>query len=448
MYLHSLACTGSFIWHTTKAYLGQFELEMRAIYYGNDEARVYRKENAEDQTIAGKEVVSVTVSEDGSQVTLRMTLKGNSSVLIGYEIVRVTTEQGQTKKEVVGFTTTDSFTDRAAHLGSRAVSYEVTAIDKFTNRSAAIKTQTVKLTGDGLQEKDSWAVHTNMNSFEDSIPNADENVPCAPEKVSAAGRIIDGNSSTVYHGKADNADPYVILDMKKDTEITALRYTKGDDGNPVGAYRIEVSTDGKSTVYLTNKDIAGNEGAAPWVATYNASYVKITAVGQKGNTLSIGELDILGPSGDNVELLTDGIGKLKTDYVYQTAAEGQTEEKIPAGSLVFTGTYKGNPAYNVVLLYDSEGNIVGGTDQEGALKAHQIILAPNPGNTLLGETSEGIWIYWIEPEDMKTDFTVPAKVRAELYRVDNALTNEGQRLVSDTLLVEVPKKLPELEIKK
>lgn len=449
---------------TTKAYLGQFEPEMRAIYYGNDEARVYRKENAEDQTIAGKEVVSATVSEDGSQVTLRMTLKGDSSVLIGYEIVRVTTEQGQTKKEVVGFTTTDSFTDHAAHLGSRAVSYEVTAIDKFTNRSAAVKTQTVKLTGDGLQEKDSWAVHTNMNSLEDSIPNADENDPCAPEKVSAAGRIIDGNSSTVYHGKADNADPYVILDMKKDTEITALRYTKGDDGTPVGAYRIEVSTDGqnytkvkegtfelkdgKSTVYLTNKDIAGNEGAAPWVATYNASYVKITAVGQKGNTLSIGELDILGPSGDNVELLTDGIGKLKTDYVYQTAAEGQTEEKIPAGSLVFTGTYKGNPAYNVVLLYDSEGNIVGGTDQEGALKAHQIILAPNPGNALLGETSEGIWIYWIEPEDMKTDFTVPAKVRAELYRVDNALTNEGQRLVSDTLLVEVPKKLPELEIKK
>ena len=26
--------------------------------------------------------------------------------------------------------------------------------------------------------------------------------------------------------------------------------------------------------------------------------------------------------------------------------------KIPAGSIIFTGEYKGNPAYNVVLLYD------------------------------------------------------------------------------------------------
>ena len=102
----------------------------------------------------------------------------------------------------------------------------------------------------------------------------------------------------------------------------------------------------------------------------------------------------------------------------------------------------------MVLLYDENGNIVGGTDQEGALTAQQIILAPDPGDALLGETSEGIWIYWIEPEDMKDDFVLPAQVRAELYRVDNALTNEGQRLVSDTLSVQVPESLPDLEIKK
>ena len=148
-----------------------------------------------------------------------------------------------------------------------------------------------------------------------------------------------------------------------------------------------------------------------------------------------------------MELLVDGIGKLKTDYIYQPGTESQPEEKIPAGSLVFTGTYKGNPAYNVVLMYDQEGNIVGGTDQEGALKAQQIILAPDPGNALLGETSEGIWIYWIEPDDMDADFSLPSSVRSELYRVDNALTNEGQRLVSDTMFVEVPKILPDLEFK-
>lgn len=448
---------------TTKSYMEQFEKEKRAIYYGNDEARVYRNENSADVTINGKEVVDAAVSAEGSQVSLHMEAKSDESVLIGYEIVRLTTEQGQQKREVIGFTTTGDFVDQAAHLGSRAVSYEVTAIDKFMNRSAVVLTEAIKLTGDGLQDKASWSVDTNMNSEEDVLPEANENDPCAPEKESAASRMIDGDSATVYHGQALEGDPYIILDMKRDTEVTALRYTQGEGGTPITTYRIEVSNDGQnytlvkegmfettnrtSTVYLTNKDIAGNEAADPWVATYNASYVKLTAVGQQGNTVSIGELDILGPSGDNVELLSDGIGKLKADYIYQEAAEGLEEQKIPAGSLVFTGTYKGNPAYNVVLLYDEKGEIVGGTDQEGALKSHQIILAPNPGNALLGETSEGIWIYWIEPEDMKADFAVPSQVRAELYRVDNALTNEGQRMVSDTLLTAVPKELPDLEMK-
>ena len=37
-------------------------------------------------------------------------------------------------------------------------------------------------------------------------------------------------------------------------------------------------------------------------------------------------------------------------------------------------------------------------------------------------------------------------VRAELYRVNDALTNEGQRLVSDSLFVEMPKELPDISL--
>ena len=104
-----------------------------------------------------------------------------------------------------------------------------------------------------------------------------------------------------------------------------------------------------------------------------------------------------------------------------------------------------DPAYNVVLLYDENGQIVGGNDSEGNLNAEQIILAPNPGDGLLGETASGNWVYWI---DSKYATSLPDKVRAELYRVDNALTNEGQRLVSDTLFVNIPKELPEIEFNK
>ena len=80
-----------------------------------------------------------------------------------------------------------------------------------------------------------------MSSEEDTLPDADENDPCAPEKESAASRIIDGDENTVYHGQASGEDPYVILEMNKDTEVTALRYTQGDGENPIGAYRIKES---------------------------------------------------------------------------------------------------------------------------------------------------------------------------------------------------------------
>ena len=57
----------------------------------------------------------------------------------------------------------------------------------------------------------------------------------------------------------------------------------------------------------------------------------------------------------------------------------------------------------------------------------------------------GSWIYWIEP-DQNIDLSGITKVRAELYRVNNALTNEGQRLVSDSLFEKVPETLPDISL--
>ena len=65
--------------------------------------------------------------------------------------------------------------------------------------------------------------------------------------------------------------------------------------------------------------------------------------------------------------------------------------------------------------------------------------------------SDGNWIYYIEPENL-TGMTLPKQVCAELYRVDDAKTNEGQRLVSSTVFVdmpvgELPDNLPPITIK-
>lgn len=102
------------------------------------------------------------------------------------------------------------------------------------------------------------------------------------------------------------------------------------------------------------------------------------------------------------------------------------------------------------MLYDQDGNIVGGTKKEEngeeSLNAHQMIFAPVPEAGDIQNVSSGTWVYWIEPDET-IDMSKLKKVRAELYRVDDALTNEGQRLVSDSYFKEVPTALPPTTIK-
>lgn len=433
----------------TARFMDQFEEETRALYYMNDEAKTEdiegRTESLKDESV----LADVDVSVEHSDVTLKMTPDEQyASQILGYEIIRVTTRKGNTEKEIAGFTTDDTFTDSVT-LGSRAVSYEVYAIDLLTNRAQVAETDTVKVISDGNYEKTQFEANTNMSSELDHKGEATEQDPCEPEETPAVNMVIDGNKTEQYTGNAKE-DPYILIDLKQTLEVSAVRYYASS--NAITDYLIEVSADGKEymqaaqgtfrmeegqdTVYFTN-------GSDPWVATYDIRYVKITAIGQAGQDIGITEFDILGPSGDNIEFTNDQgrltIGKLAEDYVY----DKEKELRIPEGSIVFAGSYKGNPAYNVVVLYDQDGNIVGGTNDEGELTAQQIILAPDPGNALLGEVSEGTWIYWIEPEQK---FAQPDQVKAELYRVDNALTNEGERLTSDTVYVDVPEQLDEVRI--
>ena len=425
---------------TTAAYLAQFEPETRALYYGDDAARDYRFTHDASATIAGQSVLTDgnTARVDDvtpNQVHLTLEADVDSDLLLGYEIARITYENGQTVKQVVGFTTGDSYTDTVTAVNNRAVAYQITAVDQFLNRSESITLPAVKISHDGSYDKSLWSVTTNMTSHQDTTPDAGEHDPCAPETESAISAVLDNDKGTTYTGTASGGEAMVTLDFHKTLAATGFKYTL-TSGSPITDYEIQISADGSqwttvatgsfsqeeiNTVYFVN------ENNDPWVCTYDAAQLRLIAKVHVGTEVSISELDVLGPTGDNVELLTDGIGYLKDSYTY---ADG---EEIPAGSLVFTGSYKGNPAYNVVLLYDQDGNIVGGLDEEGSLVAQQIILAPDPGNGQLGEVSQGYWVYWIEPDQLE-GLELPETVRAELYRVDNATTNEGQRLTSDTLM--------------
>ena len=89
------------------------------------------------------EVVSGAKAEvDASrknEVHITLGSSADEDVILGYEITRCMTANGKTVKEVVGFTTDKQYTDVVTAVNNRVITYEITAVDKFMNRSASEK---------------------------------------------------------------------------------------------------------------------------------------------------------------------------------------------------------------------------------------------------------------------------------------------------------------------
>lgn len=479
----------------TTRYISQFPKETRALQYVNDDAVKWARTNPNAAQVVGQDMVDAKADQSNSKVSLALDAKDAAydASLIGYEITRVTYVSGKAQKEVVGFARAGadgsaSFVDDAAYLGNRAVSYEVKAVDKFLNYSLAAVTPQVKLDGNGRYTPSEWSVETNLVAVGADEGEGDKQVDqdvsvdgpvdqqCPSEAAADAAKPIDavltGNADYVGHTVPDATTPagvpYVMVDMKRVNDVASIRYAPGD-GDAMGSYVIEASTngitftqvaegtfqvndEGYADVFFTGSNDQGS--ATNWICAESARYIRITAPDRAGKNVSIKEISVFGPSGDNVDFTAvegqediKAIGVLTDDFSLGQNQAGE-EQKIPAGSIIFTGSVKGNPAYNVVVLYDENGVIVGGSttgeDGEVTLNSEQVLLAELPEGSLIGDTADGRWVYWI-PGDAE----LPAKVRAELYRVDNALTNVGQRLVADTVFVDVPAKdaLPNITLR-
>ena len=150
-------------------------------------------EHKNAESFLNKNVVSAKIEgQDRNKVSLALGVNNvDKTSLLGYEITRILTENGQPYEEVVGFTTKDTFEDTINSISNRSVSYKVTAIDKMLNRSASFTTDAIKVEGDGSYTKENWTIETNMISKQDQENPADQNDPCAPEKVSASYMMID-----------------------------------------------------------------------------------------------------------------------------------------------------------------------------------------------------------------------------------------------------------------
>lgn len=432
---------------TTRQYAEQFEKETRRIKFVNDEARAYQLEKKEGFTSDARPTVKIenqiiddTIND--TQIRLKLGLENASQEqLLGYEIYR--------NGKSIGFVTADEteFID-TINVNNRVYKYEVVAVDKWLNATQKVELNPIKVRHDGSIAKDGFTIITNMTSTEDTKEDEDQNCSGMPS-VQAVNKLINKDTTDAYTGtviSTQNAE--IVVELNEVLSIIGFKVTKANEGDTLPDYELQISSDKQkwetvkmgtlqfngrlATVYFdkfeTDKD--------PRVQVFDTSYVKLILKNttNKDMTITLSELDIIGKPGDNIEILKgNGIGILKEDYIL----DAEKGTKIPAGSFVVTGEYSGHPAYNVVKLYDEKGELISGS---------QVIFAQEPQEGQLGNITEGTWIYYIEPEDIEQLNGLPTKVKAELYRVDNALTLEGERLVSDSLEREVPETLPMIEI--
>lgn len=443
----------------TIAYAGQFEKETRAIFYANDDARVYRL------THSGSSLSTDSLTEavgDGTAAAVDTSNKNKVNItlrpkniptedILGYEITRCVISNGYVSEQPVGFAQSgadgsSTFTDTVTTMNNRVVTYKVRVIDQYLNRSAAKELNPVKIEHQGEIGKTDWTVNVNnVEAHEEEIvTSANEIIPCGPEKEHPIVKTIDDDPDTAFTGTVQSGAE-VILEFNQTQTVAAFKYTNKSERPSIGGYKLSVQEEGQwkdvaegtfdaaqaqtdkgQTVYFSN---GGN------VARYEASAVKLSITDAAGREIGISELDVLGVTGDNVDFRDVGdqpsIGKLNSAYTYEGG-------EIPAGSIVFIGKYKGNPAYNVVVLYDQDGNVVGDLDEEGYLNTDQLIFANVPDEGNIEDVYDGTWVYWIDPGYNAEHLSTVQKVRAELYRVDNAETNEGERIVSDSLFRDMP----------
>lgn len=438
----------------TRAFISQFESETRKIQYLDDDSMAYRLDGKTKMSENTAVKASISNETNSNQVNLTISNTNQvSNAMLGYEILR----NGQAVGFVNAQTGETTFTDTVSTVNNRVFTYSIVGYDRLLNQTEEFTLEPIKISHDGSLDKSQWMIETNLISTVDDSVGDEDSTPCLPEQK-AVNALIDNDYQNIYSGITTKEQGEFVISLNTLADITGIKLN-----NPsFDQVKVYISDD-KSNWTLVKEDSlkAGQENKLYFsqiidgelqnnqsLVSYPSSYVKIVAVDSQ--EVSLSEIDVLGPTGDNIDMaLENSIGILSEDYKLDA------NNIIPKGSLIFTGTYTGNPAYNVVELR---------YDKDDILSGYQAIFAEDPGDDDLADVSEGTWVYYLIPEtdrdgkiiensfgylDEDNNFVkieLPGSIRPELYRVNDAQTNAGQRLVSDSFEVNIPAQLPSITL--
>ncbi len=423
-----------------KDVLKAYDKEEREIWYLNDDSRRARL-NGESKANVGvdlKAEVQPAAEGEGASVTLTILTSEEADKLQGYEILR--------DGKAIGFLEADgkasqTYTDTLGAANNRAVSYSVRAIDKLGNVADTAEANEVRVSFDKTIASDAYTT---------SRDGTDVVITATGDAMTTSGLKLTGDSIpangdyTVYISGDANAD---TANLESDDWMIAKH---GDFGDMLEA-------DSGKLAYFT---ILGAEKDDTRIGLYDAKKIVIRGVPE---SVDVNAIQLLSYPGDNIAF-SDGaaIGVLGEDYTYETT---DGKETIPKGTIVITGTYRGNPLYNSVRIkgtFQSQtpASSEAPTTEERTLSGETYLFAEVYSDKISSDTSDGFFLFVPDDQDLfkqVNDDTaengtslgnaILTDIRAEMWRaVDTSGSNA--RLTSNTMRISVPSfaSMPEIKL--
>ena len=402
----------------TKAALAKLPEETRALWYLSDQSRRDRLAGVSQ----GQGTVSLTAALEGEKaVKLTITSSVTQGKVQGYEILR--------NGVPIAFTAEAVYTDTIGSANHRTFAYSVRAYDTLGNRIAEASAPELRIAYDKTVPADAYDISRNGTTVTFTMK----------EETPVSGLKLTGVPAS---GK------FTVTVTDKDGKTTTARSGDFGQGNQ--------AVDDKSS-YLTYFQKPGAEAADTRIWTYDAKTVTVTGVPENVAP------QLISYAGDDVAFLENGaVGVLSKAYRYGTEA-GQV---IPAGTLIVTGTYRGDPAYQTVKIegrftrtvLTGEAEEVQTTTESRWLDGRALLFAEIPADGKVCDISDGLFIFIpnVQKEAELQGGTsacnaaslLPAQMRAVLSRTDKPTLAESQRVTAETLWINTPggEDLPAIEL--
>ena len=386
-----------------------------------------------------RESWSYEIDEDGSIV---VTMKDENISIAGIRIKGQSIQKNATAEEV-----TEAITEAKAKMVKNNSLPELKAALSDTGKFDEPQTQA---------ESNSEAVRESVKAESGLTGKDTAGTDMVETDLTEAAKEQNTELNTERNTEI-NTEPSTEIETQPVTETVTEEVTeqapKFERAKAAGKLTISVSEDGSQykDIKVFDQDVVGSKDQTYLfdredgrIDTYDEKYIRITNL---PDDLTMDDIDFMAYPGDDIEISETAIGYLESDYRY-----GEAEEDIiKAGTLIVTGTYRGDPVYNTISLQGRFNNVDNSKDDssidlvERPMNGVSLLFAEEPKEGDMTTINNGFWIF-IPDVQKEAELTagvcgnsvLPAEIQAVMYRTDDPDNADSKRLVSNTLWVQSP----------